>query len=150
MTDRDFMLEAIALSKTAKNEGEVPVGAVIVYEGEIIAKGRNKREKEHNSLCHAEIEAINAASKVLGDWRLRGGRMYVTLEPCPMCAGAIINSRIDTVVFGAYDEKGGCLGSAVNFSEIDCNHKLRIIGGYMAEQCRAVLQEFFKGRRGFE
>ena len=101
------MLKAIELAKEAADEGEVPVGAVVVKDGEIIATGRNRRESEKNALCHAEIEAINNACKALGGWRLFQCELYVTLEPCPMCAGAIINSRIKSVYFGAYDQKAG-------------------------------------------
>lgn len=147
MSDSKFMLEALKQAKNAFKQGEVPVGAVIVSKGKIVAKGQNKRETEHNSLCHAEIEAINEACRVLGRWRLDGCTLYVTLEPCPMCTGAIINSRIDRVVFGAYDEKAGSMGTMVNLCELDYNHRPGIVGGYMEKECSEVLTEFFSGLR---
>ena len=112
--NKKFMQNALSLAKKAAAEGEVPVGAVIVKNGEIIAEGRNMREQKQNALSHAEIEAINNACKSLGSWRLDDCELYVTLEPCPMCAGAIINSRIKTLVFGAYDSKAGSIDSVVN------------------------------------
>lgn len=147
MSDSKFMLYALKKAKNAFKQGEVPVGAVIVYEGQIVAEGQNKRETEHNSLCHAEIEAINEACRVLGRWRLEGCTLYVTLEPCPMCTGAIINSRIDRVVFGAYDERAGSMGTLVNLCELDYNHRPQIVGGYMESECREVLREFFEELR---
>ena len=144
---REFMLEAIKLAKIAANEGEVPVGAVIVKDGKIIAKGRNEREKKQNALSHAEIEAINNACNTLGSWRLEGCEMYVTLEPCPMCAGAIINSRIKTLVFGAYDSKMGSIDSVVNLCDYPYNHKVEVYGGICEDECLSVLQEFFKDLR---
>lgn len=147
MSDSKFMLYALKKAKNAFKQGEVPVGAVIVYEGQIVAEGQNKRETEHNSLCHAEIEAINEACRVLGRWRLEGCTLYVTLEPCPMCTGAIINSRIDRVVFGAYDERAGSMGTLVNLCELDYNHRPQIVGGYMESECREVLREFFEQLR---
>ena len=142
-----YMKEAIALAMESENEGEVPVGAVIVKDGEIIARGRNRRETEKNALCHAEIEAINEACKKLGGWRLFGCDLYVTLEPCPMCAGAIINSRIKTVYFGAYDNKAGSFGSVADFNRIPYNHKPEIIEGVMEEECSKLLSDFFKKLR---
>lgn len=144
---REFMLEAIKLAKIAASEGEVPVGAVIVKDGKIIAKGRNEREKKQNALSHAEIEAINNACNALGSWRLDGCEMYVTLEPCPMCAGAIINSRIKTLVFGAYDSKMGSIDSVVNLCDYPYNHKVEVYGGICEDECLSVLQEFFKDLR---
>lgn len=144
---REFMLEAIKLAKIAASEGEVPVGAVIVKDGKIIAKGRNEREKKQNALSHAEIEAINNACNTLGSWRLDGCEMYVTLEPCPMCAGAIINSRIKTLVFGAYDSKMGSIDSVVNLCDYPYNHKVEVYGGICEDECLSVLQEFFKDLR---
>lgn len=143
MSDSKFMLEAIKLAKTAFKQGEVPVGAVIVKNGQIVAKGQNKRETEHNSLCHAEIEAINGACRVLESWRLDDCTLYVTLEPCPMCTGAIINSRIGRVVFGAYDEKAGSMGTLINLCDLDYNHRPQITGGYMESDCSEILTEFF-------
>ena len=147
MTDREFMTLALENAKKASEKGDVPVGAVIVRDGEIIGQGQNKREKEKNALLHAEICAIDDACRKLGSWRLKGSTLYVTLEPCPMCAGAIINSRIERVVFGAYDEKAGCFGSVDNFSEKGFNHKVQIIGGFMEEECQKMLVSFFKEKR---
>lgn len=147
MSDSKFMLEAINLAKNAFKQGEVPVGAVIVRKGQIVSEGQNKREKEHNSLYHAEIEAINGACKALGRWRLDDCTLYVTLEPCPMCTGAIINSRIGKVVFGAYDEKAGSMGTLINLCEIDYNHRPQIIGGYMEKECSEILSMFFASLR---
>ncbi len=145
--DKKFMLEAIKEAKIAARGGEVPVGAVIVKDGEIIAKGRNEREKKQNALSHAEIEAINNACKKLGSWRLDGCEMYVTLEPCPMCAGAIINSRIKTLVFGAYDSKMGSIDSVVNLCDYPYNHKVEVYGGICEDDCLSVLKQFFEELR---
>lgn len=147
MTDSEFMTRALKLAKNAFKQGEVPVGAVIVFDGKIIAEGQNRRENEHNSLLHAEIEAINEACKALGRWRLEGCTLYVTLEPCPMCTGAIINSRIDKVVFGAYDEKAGSMGTMTNLCDFDYSYRPTIVGGYMENECRRVLTDFFAGLR---
>ncbi len=147
MSDSKFMLEAIKLAKNAFKQGEVPVGAVIVRKGQIVSEGQNKREKEHNSLYHAEIEAINGACKALGRWRLDDCTLYVTLEPCPMCTGAIINSRIGKVVFGAYDEKAGSMGTLINLCDFDYNHRPQIIGGYMEKECSEILSMFFASLR---
>ena len=143
MSDSIFMKEALKLAEIASEEGEVPVGAVVVFQGKILGKGQNRRENRRNSLCHAEIEAINNACEAFGSWRLEGCTLYVTLEPCPMCTGAIINSRLERVVFGAYDEKAGSMGSLINLCELDYNHKPQIIGGYMETECRKVLTDFF-------
>lgn len=143
----EFMKEAIELAKISADELEVPVGAVVVMNGEIVGRGRNRREKEKNALCHAEIEAIYDACKRLGGWRLWQCEMYVTLEPCPMCAGAVINSRIKKVTFGAYDKKAGSFGSVVDFNSLPYNHKLEIVGGVDEEECALLLTEFFKNLR---
>lgn len=143
----EFMKKAIELAKISADEREVPVGAVVVMNGEIVGMGRNRREKEKNALCHAEIEAINDACKRLGGWRLWQCEMYVTLEPCPMCAGAIINSRIKKVTFGAYDKKAGSFGSVVDFNTLPYNHKPEIVGGVDEEECSSLLTEFFKNLR---
>ena len=142
-----FMKKALGRAKTAREHGETPVGAVIVKDGKIIAGGRNRREEAKNALCHAEMAAINAACKKLGGWRLIGCDMYVTLEPCPMCAGAIINSRIENVYFGAYDKKAGSFGSIADFNEIGYNHKPNVEGGVMEKECSQILSEFFKDLR---
>lgn len=147
MTHSDFMSEALILAKNAEKHGDVPVGAVIVKNGEIIAKGQNKREKGKNSLLHAEIVAINEACEVLGSKYLAECTLYVTLEPCPMCAGAIINSRLERVIYGAYDDKAGCFGTLTNFNDLPFNHKPQIIGGYMEKECSEILSIFFEKRR---
>ena len=141
------MREALRLAAQAGAEGEVPVGAVVTLGGKIIGRGRNRREKDKNALCHAEIEAINQACKRLGGWRLDECRMYVTLEPCPMCAGAIINARIGTVVFGAYDKKNGACGSVVNLFQENFTYKPVFTGGFMEEECALLLTDFFKALR---
>ena len=145
--DKKYMLEALSLAKQAANDGEVPVGAVVVKDGRIIAKGKNEREKKQNALSHAEIEAINNACKALGSWRLDGCELYVTLEPCPMCAGAIINSRIKTLIFGAYDLKAGSIDSIVNLCDLPYNHKVEVYGGICEDECLAVLKNFFEDLR---
>ena len=143
----EFMQKAIELAKASASEGEVPVGAVVVKDGEIVGKGRNRREIGKNALCHAEIEAIDNACKKLGGWRLWQCDLYVTLEPCPMCAGAIINSRIKNVYFGAYDKKAGSFGSVADFNTLPYNHKPQIYGGIMEEECASLLSDFFKKLR---
>ena len=145
--DEKFMMEAILLAKEAADDDEAPIGAVIVRDGVIVGRGRNRREKDKNALGHAEIEAINDACKMLGGWRLIGCTMYVTLEPCPMCTGAIINSRIERVVFGAYDKKAGSCGSLINLFDLPYNHKPLLSGGFMEEECGSLLSEFFKKLR---
>ncbi|MBQ5889801.1 MAG: tRNA adenosine(34) deaminase TadA [Clostridia bacterium] len=145
--DEKFMREAILLAKEAADDDEAPIGAVIVRDGEIVGRGRNRREKDKNALGHAEIEAINDACKTLGGWRLIGCTIYVTLEPCPMCTGAIINSRIERVVFGAYDKKAGSCGSLINLFDLPYNHKPILSGGFMEEECGSLLSEFFKKLR---
>ena len=142
-----FMQKALELAKISAAEGEVPVGAVIVKGDKIVGAGRNRREYGKNALYHAEIEAIDSACKKLGGWRLWQCEMYVTLEPCPMCAGAIINSRIKTVYYGASDNKAGSFGSVVNFNDLPYNHKPQIVGGIMADEAQAVLTAFFKELR---
>lgn len=142
-----FMLRAIELAKIAATQGEVPVGAVIVKQGKIIGEGYNMREQKSNALSHAETEAINAACKCLGDWRLDGCTIYVTLEPCPMCAGAIVNSRIREVVFGAYDKTMGCIDSAINITTLPFAADITTYGGIYEDECKQILTEFFKGVR---
>lgn len=143
----EFMERAVALAKISALEGEVPVGAVVVKDGEIVGEGRNRRELGKNALYHAETEAIDNACKKLGGWRLWQCEMFVTLEPCPMCAGAIINSRIQKVTFGAYDKKAGSFGSVINFNDLPYNHKPEIVGGVNEEECSELLKEFFKNLR---
>ena len=142
-----FMKSAIRRAKTAAKYGETPVGCVIVKDGKIVAAGRNKRENGRNALYHAEIEAINKACKKLGGWRLHQCDLFVTLEPCPMCAGAIINARIKNVFYGARDLKSGSFGSIINLADLSYNHKPQIYAGIMEEQCSAVLTDFFKELR---
>ena len=141
------MRAAIVLAEAAAQEGEVPVGAVIARDGEIISGGRNRREKGKNALYHAEIEAIDKACRALGGWRLPGCELYVTLEPCPMCAGAIINARIERVFFGAYDRKFGALTSAARLFELPGIYSPAAVGGLLEEDCAALLSSFFKNLR---
>lgn len=142
-----WMRAAIELAHQAETEGEVPVGAVVVKDGRIIGTGRNRREVGKNALAHAEIEAINEACNTLGGWRLFGCTLYVTLEPCPMCAGAIINARLDTVVYGADDAKAGSCGSVVDLFELPYNHRPHCIRGILKEECTALLTDFFAALR---
>ena len=144
-----FMERAIELARQAADEGEVPVGAVVVKKstGEIIGEGRNMRETEKNAHAHAEIIAINNACKKLGGWRLPDCAIYVTLEPCPMCCGAVINARIDDVIFGAYDLKSGSAVSVQSIFELPYNHRPTVKGGVMETECSALLSDFFKNLR---
>lgn len=141
-----FMREALLEAEAAALDDEVPVGAVMVRNGEIIARARNRREKDKNPLSHAEIKIINDTCRALGGWRLVDCTLYVTLEPCPMCAGAIINSRIERVVFGAFDEKAGAFGTMINLTEYPL-FKPQITGGVLKDECSAILSEFFKKKR---
>lgn len=141
------MEEALLLAKQSFDEGEVPVGAVVVKDGEIVGRGRNRRENGKNALFHAEISAIDEACRNLGGWRLWQCEMYVTLEPCPMCAGAIINSRMKKVTFGAYDKKAGSFGSVVDFNDLPYNHKPQIEGGIDEKECSELLSLFFEQLR---
>ncbi|MBQ3903824.1 MAG: nucleoside deaminase [Eubacterium sp.] len=145
--ENEFMRLALDEAKKALGENEVPVGAVIVKDKKVIAYGRNRREKENNALCHAELEAIDKACKALGGWRLTDCDLYVTLEPCPMCAGAIINARIRRVYYGAFDDKAGSFGSVVDFNHLRYNHKPEIYAGIMEDECQSLLTEFFKALR---
>ena len=142
------MREALLLAQEAAADGEVPVGCVIPLEDRIVGRGRNRREKGKTALAHAELEAIGEACRTLGGWRLWQCTLYVTLEPCPMCAGAAVNARIERVVFGAYDEKAGCCGSVLDLSRQEkFNHAFEVRGGVLEAQCRAVLQDFFRAKR---
>ena len=143
----DFMKYALELAKQSADEGEVPVGAIVVCDGKIVGEGRNRREVVKNALHHAEIEAIDNACKNLGGWRLWKCDLYVTLEPCPMCAGAIINSRIKNVYFGAKDEKNGAVVSAAQLFDMNFTHKPLYEGGIMGEECAEILSSFFKKLR---
>lgn len=142
-----FMQQAILLAKEAAKNGEIPVGAVVVKDGEVIATGRNRREKEKSALGHAEIEAIHNACQALGTWRLSDCEIYVTLEPCPMCAGAIVNSRIKKVVFGAFDKNGGACDSVCNLLSLPFSSRPEVWAGIMEEECKALLEDFFKNVR---
>ena len=141
--DELFMKEALLLAKEAFDDGEVPVGCVIVRGEEIVGRGRNRREKGKSALAHAEIEAIDEACRNLGGWRLWECTLYVTLEPCPMCAGAIINARIPRVVYGASDKKCGATGSVCNLFSMSFNHHPRVEMGILEEECAALLSDFF-------
>ncbi|MDR2931966.1 MAG: nucleoside deaminase [Oscillospiraceae bacterium] len=144
-----FMRLAIVQAKTAASLGEVPVGAVIVRDDEIVASAFNRRETDKNALAHAELMAIDMACKKLGGWRLHMCDLYVTLEPCPMCAGAIINARIKHVYYGAYDKKAGCMGTLTDFNAIPFNHHPLVTGGILEDDCKALLSSFFtKLRKG--
>ena len=147
--EEKYMLAAIEQARLAADGGEVPVGAVIVNTktNEIISVGRNRRESGKNALAHAELEAIDGACKALGGWRLWQCELYVTLEPCPMCAGAIINSRLRRVVYGASDRKAGSCGSVVNLFELPYNHQPEVVAGFMGEECGKLLTEFFREMR---
>ncbi|MBR2284428.1 MAG: nucleoside deaminase [Ruminococcus sp.] len=144
-----YMMRALELAQLAAAEGEVPVGAVVVHktDGKIIGEGRNRREAAKNALAHAELEAIAQACRSLGGWRLPDCAIYVTLEPCPMCCGAVINARIDEVYFGAYDKKSGSAVSVQDMFSLPYNWSPEPVGGVLEEKCAAVLQNFFRGLR---
>ena len=145
--DEEFMLVALALAKEAFDAGEVPVGCVITRKGQIVGRGRNRREEAKNALAHAEIEAINDACARLGGWRLWECTLYVTLEPCPMCAGAIVNARIPRVVYGAGDTKSGAVRSVCGLFDMGFNHRPKVESGILEEACGALLTEFFQKLR---
>ena len=147
MEDRDYMLAALELAREAAADGEVPVGCVIVRRGEIVGRGRNRREKGKHALCHAELEAINEACTTLGGWRLWECTLYVTLEPCPMCAGAIIKARIPRVVYGAADTKAGSCGSVCDLFAMDYNHHPQVTSGIRETEAADLLQTFFQELR---
>lgn len=143
-----YMKLALKEAYKAKQKDEVPVGAVIVKQGKVIARGYNQRNSKQNATAHAEHIAIEKACKKLGSWRLEDCELYVTLEPCPMCAGAIIQARVPKVYYGAYDPKGGCFGSCINFNEIKgFNHYPEVVGGILEEDCASLLSKFFKEKR---
>ena len=144
----EYMKEALRLAKIAYKKDEVPVGAVIVKDNKIIAKAYNKRQKSQDATLHAEVIAIKKACKKLHTFRLNDCTLFVTLEPCVMCSGAIINARVGTVVFGAYDPKYGCCGSIYNLPEDNrFNHRAKVIGGVMKDECRELLTQFFESKR---
>ena len=146
--DEKYMKKAVKLAQKAASLGEVPIGCVIVYEDRIIGRGYNRRKTDKNTLSHAELTAIRKASKVIGDWRLEGCTMYVTLEPCQMCAGAIVQARMDRVVIATMSPKSGCAGSILNLLQIrEFNHQVEITTGILADECSAMLSEFFADLR---
>lgn len=147
MNHEDYMRRAMELAAQAAQEGDVPVGCVIVKDGVVVGEGRNRREEHGDATAHAELEAIRDACERLGSWRLHDCTLYVTLEPCPMCAGGIINSRIHTVRYGARDDKAGACGSVLNLFEERFNHKPRLYGHLLEAECGAQLQEFFEKLR---
>ncbi len=142
--DEIYMKKAIGQAKLAGKKGDVPIGCIIVYEDKIIARGYNKRNAKKTTLAHAEIEAIGKASKVLGDWRLEDCTMYITLEPCQMCSGAIVQARIPRVVIGSMNPKAGCAGSVINLLDMDkFNHKVELTTGVLEKECSKLLTDFF-------
>lgn len=144
----EFINDALRLARLAEKHGEVPIGAVVVKDGKIISRGYNQREKKQNALLHAEIIAIQNACKKLHSWRLDGCTLYVTLEPCPMCAGAILNARMDKVVFGAFDTQSGyCLSNTSFLGGGVLNHKVEVEGGIKEEECKKLIQDFFRSKR---
>ena len=146
--DQKFMKAAIAQARKAEALDEVPIGCVIVYEGKIIARGYNRRNTDLNTISHAEMNAIRKASKKLGDWRLEGCTIYITLEPCQMCSGAIVQSRIDRCVIGAMNPKAGCAGSVMNLLQVaQFNHQVEITRGVLEEECSSMLSSFFRRLR---
>lgn len=148
MNREKYMAEALKLAREAYAEGEVPVGCVIAdSEGRIIGRGRNRREESGDATAHAEVEAIRQACAALGDWRLDSCTIYVTLEPCPMCAGAIINARVGTVVFGARERLSGSCGSVIDLFSEGYGHRPAVYAGVLGDDCAAILQDFFRGKR---
>lgn len=145
--DEFYMREAIALARQAGEIDEVPVGALVVCHGKMIAAAYNTREHDRSATSHAELRAIEAACRALGGWRLPDSTLYVTLEPCVMCAGAILHARIDRVVFGAFDPKAGALGSVLDLNAYPLNHKTAVTGGVLAEECGALLSDYFRKKR---
>ena len=145
--DREAMQLALSLAKQAAADGEPPIGAVLMCGDEVVAKGYNHRERDHDITSHAEIEVLRAANKARGDWRLSDCTLYVTLEPCPMCAGAILASRVSRVVYGAKDATAGAMGSVLNLPRFPLGSHPEVVGGVLEEECREVLQAFFRERR---
>ncbi len=147
--ERDtYMQQALTLARRAGHQGEVPVGCVVVdKEGRIIGRGQNRRQAEHDATAHAEIEAIREACRAMGDWRLEGCSLYVTLEPCPMCAGAIVNARIPRVIYGAKEENFGCCGSVLDLFYERFGHRPAVFGGVGAEESSSLLRSFFQEKR---
>ena len=147
-TPEFFMRQAILLAQKAASLDEVPVGAVVVQNDKVIARAYNTKNKKKDALLHAEISALRKAQKKLGDWHLNDCDLYVTLEPCPMCAGACINTRLRTIYFGAYDEKAGCCGTLYNLpQDTRFNHRPNVVGGVLEQECSTLLTQFFKNKR---
>lgn len=146
--DERYITAALEQAEEAASLGEVPVGAVVVKENDIIARGHNRRETDKNALSHAETEAIRSACELLGDWRLDGCELFVTLEPCAMCAGAILQSRIKRVVFGAFDPAAGCMGSVIDMTLLPIGAPTELLGGVLQRECEDLLKRFFEERRG--
>ena len=148
MMDETFMAEALAEARLAAAEGEVPIGAVLVADGRIAGRGRNARERLHDPTAHAEILALQEASRALGRWRLTGSTMYATLEPCPMCAGALVNARVDRLVYAVADPKAGAADTLFDLlRDPRLNHRVEVASGVLAEECGALLSGFFRQRR---
>ncbi|MGI6066620.1 MAG: tRNA adenosine(34) deaminase TadA [Bacillota bacterium] len=148
MSHKFYMKEALLEAETALSKGEVPIGAVIVFNGEIIARAHNLKEERKDPTAHAEILAIQQATAKLNNWRLKGSTIYVTIEPCPMCAGALVQARVDRLVLGAWDAKAGAAGSLVNLVQFSqFNHRMEVIGGVMEEECQRMMRRFFEKLR---
>lgn len=147
LPEKRFMLRALELAQEAADAGEVPVGAVVVKAGRVIGEGRNRREAGKTALAHAELEAIHQACQALGTWRLTGCDLYVTLEPCPMCTGAIINAHVDRVVYGADDERAGCCGTAADLFALPYSHRPELYRGFFEAEAKALLRAFFQALR---
>jgi len=147
MTDEELMREALRLAREAGAEGEVPVGCVIAMDGEVVSRGRNRREGAKSALAHAELEAIGAACRALGGWRLWQCTLYVTLEPCPMCAGAILNAQIPRVVYGAKNDREGAAGTLIDLFSLPRHQKPAVVSGVLEEDCASVLTDFFRRLR---
>lgn len=147
MSDEQYMKMALELAAAAEEIDEVPVGALVVHEGEVIARAYNTRERDGDPMAHAEIAAIRQAAAHVGGWRLTDCTLYVTLEPCPMCAGAIVNARIPRVVFGTYDPKAGAFGTLYNLAEGKLNHTPEVQGGILQQECAEILSNYFKAKR---
>ena len=147
-TDETYMAEAVKEARKAYRKGETPIGCVIVRDGRIIARGRNRRDRFGNVLAHAEIEAIRKACRKMKDWRLEGCTIYVTLEPCPMCAGAIVQARMDRLVIGTMSPKAGCAGSILNLMDVPAlNHQVPVTSGILGDECSRMLTDFFRELR---
>ncbi len=143
-----FMKEALRVAERAREQDEVPIGAIVVRDGKVISRAHNTKHRDKNALLHAEIVALSKAAKKIGDWRLTDCDLYVTLEPCPMCAGACINARVRSVIFGAYDPKAGCCGTLYNLpADPRFNHRPNVIGGVLEKECGEILSQFFKKLR---